>query len=115
MREGKRGHAHRGVWSEFASPGEERLVCRGLASVDCDAESQDPRYAPAYLLGSLTVRLRRPFLRRRLSTARPHLVSMRARNPCVLMRRLFRGRYVGLPMDYSKKTCEGKCGTVGET
>jgi len=27
---------------------------------------------------------------------------MRARNPCVLMRRLFRGRYVGLPMDNSK-------------
>jgi hypothetical protein len=29
---------------------------------------------------------------------RPHLVSMRARKPCVLMRRLLRGRYVGFPI-----------------
>jgi hypothetical protein len=37
----------------------------------------------------------RPFLRRRDSTARPHRVAIRARNPCLLIRRLFRGRYDG--------------------
>jgi hypothetical protein len=48
--------------------------------------------APAYLEGSLTVRRLRPFLRRRLKTSLPHFVSIRVRNPCVLMRRLLRGR-----------------------
>jgi len=41
-------------------------------------------------LSSLTVSLWRPRARRRASTARPFLVFMRARNPCVLARfRLF--------------------------
>ena len=47
---------------------------------------------PAYFDGSLTVRRLRPFFRRRLSVSLPHFVSIRARNPCVAMRRLFRGR-----------------------
>lgn len=54
--------------------------------------------APAYFEGSLTVRLLRPFLRRRLSTARPHLVDMRSLKPCLRMRRLLRGLYVGFPI-----------------
>ena len=37
----------------------------------------------------------RPFFLRRDKTARPHRVAIRARNPCLLMRRLFRGRYDG--------------------
>jgi hypothetical protein len=37
----------------------------------------------------------RPFFRLRESTARPQRVAIRARNPCLLMRRLFRGRYDG--------------------
>lgn len=42
----------------------------------------------AYLttLSSLTVNLWRPFARRRESTARPSLLFMRARNPCVFAR-----------------------------
>lgn len=53
--------------------------------------------------GSLTVRRLRPFLRRRDNVARPHLVLMRARNPCLLMRRRLRGRYVGFPIVSSCK------------
>ena len=49
-------------------------------------------YAPAYLVGSLTVSCFRPFLRRRASTSRPHLSDMRRRKPCVRIRRLLRGR-----------------------
>src|SRR5438046_5037557 len=41
------------------------------------------------------VRRLRPFFRRRDRTARPHTSFMRARNPCLLMRRRLRGRYVG--------------------
>lgn len=48
--------------------------------------------APAYFDGSLTVSCLRPFLRRRLSTSRPHFVSMRARKPCLRIRRVLRGR-----------------------
>jgi len=45
--------------------------------------------------GALTASLFRPFLRRRLRTARPHLVFMRARKPCLFLRRRLRGLYVG--------------------
>src|SRR6201988_2454178 len=45
--------------------------------------------------GILTTRRLRPFLRRRDSVARPQTVFIRARNPCLLMRRRFLGRYVG--------------------
>ena len=49
-------------------------------------------HAAAYLDGNFTVRLLRPFLRRRLKTARPHRVAIRARKPWVRIRRLLRGR-----------------------
>ena len=45
--------------------------------------------------GNDTVKRLRPFFRRRESTARPQRVAIRARNPCLLIRRLFRGRYDG--------------------
>src|SRR6266705_3633952 len=53
------------------------------------------RYRLRCLEGRRTVRRLRPFLRRRDSVARPHTVFIRARNPCLLMRRRLRGRYVG--------------------
>jgi hypothetical protein len=49
----------------------------------------------------------RPFLRRRESTARPQRVAMRARNPCLLIRRLFRGRYDGFIRTLSAKVSRG--------
>jgi hypothetical protein len=42
-------------------------------------------------LSELTVSFLRPLARRRESTARPFLVSMRLRNPCVLARRRLLG------------------------
>jgi hypothetical protein len=53
------------------------------------------RQDPPCLLPIETVSRFRPFFRRRESTARPQRVAIRARNPWVLIRRLFRGRYVG--------------------
>jgi hypothetical protein len=53
------------------------------------------RQEPPCFDGKETVRRLRPFLRRRERTARPHRVAIRARNPCLVMRRLFRGRYDG--------------------
>src|ERR1700752_1762831 len=52
--------------------------------------------------GILTTRRLRPFLRRRDSVTRPQTVFIRARNPCLLMRRRFLGRYVG-PINSSCK------------
>ena len=52
-------------------------------------------YRPPCLLGSRTVNNFRPFFLRRASVARPHRVDIRARNPCLLTRFRFRGRYVG--------------------
>src|SRR5712691_6755912 len=52
--------------------------------------------------GILTTRRLRPFLRRRESVARPQTFFIRARNPCLLMRRRLRGRYVG-PINSSCK------------
>jgi len=48
-----------------------------------------------------TVSRLRPFLRRRDSTARPQRSAIRFRKPCLAMRRLFRGRYVGCIPDHS--------------
>lgn len=59
--------------------------------------------APAYFDGICTVRRLRPFLRRRLRTARPHLSSMRVRKPCLRTRLVLRGLYVGLPMENSRR------------
>lgn len=53
------------------------------------------RQALPCLDGSDTVRRLRPFFRRRDNTARPQRVAMRARNPCLAIRRLLRGRYDG--------------------
>ena len=53
------------------------------------------RQRPPCFDGTRTVSCFRPFLRRRDRTARPHRVAMRARNPCLLTRRLLRGRYDG--------------------
>src|SRR3954447_24689354 len=53
------------------------------------------RQEPPCFDGSETVSRLRPFFLRRDNTARPHRVAIRARNPCLLMRRLFRGRYDG--------------------
>src|SRR6266566_3072337 len=52
--------------------------------------------------GILTTRRLRPFLRRRDSVARPQTVFIRARKPCLFMRRRLRGRYVG-PINSSCK------------
>ncbi len=58
-------------------------------------EARRWRQEPPCFDGNETVRRLRPFFRRRDSTARPQRVAIRARNPCLLMRRLFRGRYDG--------------------
>jgi hypothetical protein len=50
------------------------------------------RQEPPCFDGSETVRSFRPFLRRRESVARPQRVAIRARKPCLLIRRLLRGR-----------------------
>ena len=75
------------------------------------------------MLGSWTVSRLRPFLRRRLRTARPQRVAMRVRNPCFRIRRVFRGRYVGLPIqtprnrDFDQNTADrrGKLNGLGTT
>lgn len=48
-----------------------------------------------------TVKRFRPFLRRRDNTARPQRSAIRSRKPCLAIRRLFRGRYVGIIAVYS--------------
>jgi hypothetical protein len=53
--------------------------------------------------GIWTVRRLRPFLRRLDSTARPHRVFMRCRNPCLFTRLRLRGRYVGPTCEASGK------------
>jgi len=74
---------------------------KAAANVGRAREPVGPRQArrrrqePPCFEGSETVSRLRPFLRRRDSTARPQREAMRARNPCLLMRRLLRGRYDG--------------------
>ena len=58
-------------------------------------EARRGRQEPPCFDGSETVSCFRPFFRRRERTARPHRVAMRARKPCLLIRRLLRGRYDG--------------------
>jgi hypothetical protein len=71
------------------------------ANVGRARETMVPRQArrwrqePPCFEGSDTVSRLRPFFRLRDSTARPHRVAMRARKPCLLMRRLLRGLYDG--------------------
>ena len=76
-------------------------VCEAATNIGRAREPMSPRKArrcrqePPCFEGKDTVRRLRPFLRRHESTARPHRVAIRARNPCLLTRRLFRGRYDG--------------------
>jgi hypothetical protein len=58
-------------------------------------QARRSRQEPPCFDGRETVSCFRPFLRRRESTARPQRVAIRARNPCLLIRRLLRGRYDG--------------------
>jgi LmbE family N-acetylglucosaminyl deacetylase len=58
-------------------------------------EARRCRQEPPCFDGSDTVSRFRPFFRRRERTARPQRVAIRARNPCLVIRRLFRGRYDG--------------------
>ena len=58
-----------------------------------------------YLDGICTEMRLRPFRRRRLKVSRPHFVSIRARKPCLRIRRVLRGRYVGLPMTILGERC----------
>jgi hypothetical protein len=53
------------------------------------------RQEPPCFEGSEMAICFRPFFRRRDSTARPQREAIRARNPCLLIRRLLRGRYDG--------------------
>jgi hypothetical protein len=55
-------------------------------------EARRRRQEPPCFEGSDTVSRFRPFFRRRERTARPQRVAIRARNPCLVTRRLFRGR-----------------------
>ena len=80
-------------------PGRPPSTAAGYHRLELDRARETPmpretlgRQAPPCFEGIWTVNCRRPFLRRRLSTARPQRVFMRARNPCLRMRRLFRGR-----------------------
>lgn len=74
-------------------PGDQRSWLGEISS------NREMLYAPAYFVGSFTVSRLRPFFRRRLSTSLPHLSDIRVRNPWVFIRRLFRGLYVGLPIN----------------
>ena len=55
-------------------------------------QARRTRQEPPCFDGIETVSCLRPFLRRRERTARPQRVAMRARNPCLLILRLLRGR-----------------------
>jgi hypothetical protein len=61
------------------------------------------RQEPPCFDGNETVRRLRPFFRLRDSTARPQRVAIRARNPCLVIRRLFRGRYDGFIREFLQK------------
>lgn len=74
-----------------------------LLSSAADCEESRGSYTPAYLEGNWTVSRLRPFFRRRLKTSRPHLVAIRNLKPWVRIRRLLRGRYVGLPITMLQK------------
>ena len=82
---------------EAATPAvvRQRRISDARASRRARGRRADGRQEPPCFDGSETVSRLRPFLRRRESTARPQRVAMRARNPCLLMRRLLRGRYDG--------------------
>lgn len=74
---------------------------QAVADISGTRQAKSPRESPLSrqrlpcLDGMETVSRFRPFLRRRDSTARPQRVAMRERKPCLFMRFLLRGRYVG--------------------
>jgi hypothetical protein len=70
---------------------------RDIRSARHAPNPRDPlgRQRPPCFEGSCTARRLRPFFLRRLSTARPQRVCIRARNPCFAVRRRLRGLYVG--------------------
>lgn len=78
-----------------ASFGETATEVRRPSESGDSPEPLTRRQRPPCFEGMRTVRHFRPFLRRRDSTARPQRVAMRARKPCLLRRRLLRGRYDG--------------------
>lgn len=94
---GRQWRGRRDDPSAIASPSVSRAEARPRSLSACVADTRT-HYAPAYFEGSLTVKILRPFFRRLLKIARPHFVAIRVRNPCLRMRRLFLGRYVGFPM-----------------
>jgi hypothetical protein len=73
-------------------------ICEATANVGRAYEPVGSRQArrsrqdPPCFDGIETVSCFRPFFRRRESTARPQRVAIRARNPCLLILRLLRGR-----------------------
>jgi hypothetical protein len=90
--------------SRFASASLHVVPAPGrLLSSAAGCEESRGSYTPAYLEGNWTVSRLRPFFRRRLKTSRPHLVAIRNLKPCVRIRRLLRGRYVGLPITMLQK------------
>ena len=58
-------------------------------------QARRSRQEPPCFEGIETVSCLRPFFRRRDRTARPQRVAIRARKPCLLIRRRFRGLYDG--------------------
>ena len=91
--------------SRFASASLHVVPAPGrLLSSAAGCEESRGSYTPAYLEGNWTVSRLRPFFRRRLKTSRPHLVAIRNLKPCVRIRRLLRGRYVGLPINDAPET-----------
>jgi hypothetical protein len=73
-------------------------LSEAAAQVGCSGQPMRSRQTrrcrqdPPCFEGNDTARRFRPFFRRRDNTARPQRVAIRARNPCLLIRRLFRGR-----------------------
>jgi hypothetical protein len=77
-------------------------LCQAPPDVGCSRQPARPlealfgRQARPCFDGRETVRRLRPFLRRRDRTSRPQRSAIRARKPCLAMRFLLRGRYVGI-------------------
>jgi hypothetical protein len=71
--------------ADVGAPGEPVSSLQALAS----------RQEPPCFDGMETVSRLRPFFRRRDNTSRPQRVAIRARKPCLLIRRRFRGLYDG--------------------
>ena len=73
------------------APGEAAANVGRAGEPASSRQARRRRQEPPCFEGRETTSCLRPFLRRRESTARPHRVAIRARNPCLLIRRLLRG------------------------